>query len=62
MFPDLDFDWSYSEYDWDGITCALCNCYAEEIQMALDTNKRFFVMVNAEHLNIMQLLTHIRNN
>jgi hypothetical protein len=36
----LDFDWSYNEYDWDRITSALCNSYEEEMQMALDTNKR----------------------
>jgi hypothetical protein len=62
LFPVLDFDWSYNEYDWDGIAYALCNSYVEEIQMALDTNKRFFVVVNAEHLKIVLLLTHILSN
>jgi len=40
MFHVLDFDWSYSEYDYDGITCALCNSYEEEVLMALNTNKK----------------------
>jgi hypothetical protein len=62
LFPDLDFDWSYKEYDWGGVTCVLCNSYEEEMRMALDTNGIFFVMVTAEHLKIMLLITHTRSN
>jgi hypothetical protein len=53
LFSVLDFDWSYNESDSDGITYALRNSHEEEVQVALDTNKRFFVMVNAKHLKIM---------